>query len=380
MSKVGILTFHYSTNYGGVLQAYSLQKAVESLGYDAEIINLIPSNYNSNNVISNLGFKKNIFKNTMKDLNIANIVKRVKIMNKYSNNIVNKFDSFRNNEMKLSKCVDELTINMILNNYDTIIVGSDQVWNPSQRKSPVYFLNFEKTFNGRKISYAADSTTSDISNDEMDLLRKALNDFEYISVRNKHSYDFVKTIINKESYIVADPTLLVDLEHLIKENNNTEDYILIYILGKEIDGGHINVIKKIKEKYGNISVYSIKITNTYFELKDYADKVFYDLGPDEWVTLFKNAKFIYTDSFHGTLFSLKFHKPFLAYYIEQMRASRFIDLANRYNVDRFIVNSVDEVDNKKSLELMPDFDQIDQIVEEQKQYSFDYLNKALRTE
>jgi hypothetical protein len=139
MKKIGILTFHYSNNYGGVLQSFALQKSIESMGYDSEIINFIPSSYRPTSIKNNLGISKNIFKSKIEDLNIITIAKKINIMKEYSNTITEKFDIFRNNEMKLSKRVDENSIEMILNNYDVIIVGSDQVWNPTQRKRPEYF-------------------------------------------------------------------------------------------------------------------------------------------------------------------------------------------------------------------------------------------------
>jgi len=114
-----------------------------------------------------------------------------------------------------------------------------------------------------------------------------------------------------------------------------------------------------------------------FELSNFADKVLYNLGPDEWLSMFKNARFIYTDSFHGVLFSLKFHNPFLAYYTETMRATRFIDLSKRYNIEKYIVKNVKDIDKKKSIEMKPDFCTIDRLLEKHKQYSLEYIENSL---
>ena len=188
MKKIGILTFHYSNNYGGVLQTLALHNTVKSLGYDVEVINFIPSNYKPYNVMSNLGLRKNIFKNKIKDLNIVKLSKKINIMYKYSGSITNKFNMYRQKNMNLSEQVDENSIINILNNYSDIIVGSDQVWNPSQRNSPIYFLDFGNNYKGKKISYAPDSTIKDINDDEVNILKMALNEFNHISVRNEHSY------------------------------------------------------------------------------------------------------------------------------------------------------------------------------------------------
>lgn len=377
MTKIGILTFHYSNNYGAVLQALSLQHTIELLGYDVEIINFIPSDYKPTNFIYNLGLRKNIFRNKLKDLNLIKIFKKVSIMKDHSRDITNKFDSYRSNEMQLSKKVDENSLNTILNNYDIIVVGSDQVWNPSQRTKIEYFLNFGETFQGKKISYAADSTIKEINNRDINDIRIALNDFSFISVRNEHSYSFVKSIIDKDVHIVADPTIIYDLQYN-SSRDIKENYILTYVLGEEIRGTHYNALEKIKREYGNLPVYSIKIPTMNFELSNYADKVFYDLGPIEWLNLIKNANFVYTDSYHGILFSLKYHRPFLAYYTERMRATRLVDIGKRYGIEKYIVQSVEEIESIRSIEIKPDYKIIDDLLEKHKQYSLDFLIEALR--
>lgn len=377
MGKIGILTFHYSNNYGGVLQALALHNTLKELGHDVEVINYIPQNYKPNNIIGNLGISKNIFLNKLNNLNVFNMSKKIKIMNKYCDSIINKFNMYREKNMYLSQQVDENSLMSILNNYSAIIVGSDQVWNPTQRKSPIYFLNFGDKYKGKKISYAPDSTIKEIYDEDLNTLKIVLSEFDYISVRNDHSYEFVKTVINKEAEIVADPTLLYDFESVEKTKDEKTEYILTYVLGKEIDGSHNKAIEKIRNKYGNIPVYSIKIPTMNFELSPFADKVFYDLNPDEWISMLRNAKFIYTDSFHGVLFSMKFHKPFLAYYTEKLRSTRFIDLGERYGIEKFIVENVNEIDDKKVLDDLPDYNSIDEIIELQKKLSLEFLKNSL---
>lgn len=373
--KIGILTFHYSNNYGGVLQCYALQETIKKMGHDVDVINFVPSSYDANGIFSSLGLSKNPFKN--KNMNISDILKVVKIKKKNNRKITNKFEKFRENYMNLSNKVDESSLDSIIDKYNLIITGSDQVWNPSQRKNREYFLDFKDKYTGSKISYAADSTIADVDDEDKLRLEKVLNEYNCISVRNEHSRLFVENIIKKDCVVVADPTLLHDFSEICELNNN-EEYILTYILGKEIDGTHKKTIEKIKERYGDIPVYAIVIPNMNFKIYDYADKTYYDLDPKQWITMFKNAKFIYTDSFHGVLFSLKFHKPFLAYYTENLRSTRFIDLKNRYNIDRFIVESVYDIDKKESLKHIPSFDKIDIIISEQVKVSREFLNKALK--
>lgn len=171
--------------------------------------------------------------------------------------------------------------------------------------------------------------------------------------------------------------MLYDFESVETGQEEKTEYILTYVLGKEISGTHLEAIEQIKNCYGNLPVYSIKIPTMNFELSPYADKVFYDLNPEEWLNMFIKAKFIYTDSFHGVLFALKYHKPFLAYYTEELRATRFIDLGKRYGIDRHIVRGTSEIGEKKSLETSPDFYSIDKIIELQRNHSIEFLRHAL---
>lgn len=379
MDKIGILTFHYSNNYGGVLQCFSLYKTLVNMGFNVEIVNFVPSSYNESGITKNLGIRKNILNIKREDINPIRLFKRIKIKSQYNRKISKKFNIFRESNLNLSRKVDENSIKFILNDYKAIIVGSDQVWNPSQWNRNEYFLDYGDFFTGKKISYAADSTIDEVDSNDKLKLNKSLGDFSRISVRNDHSNDFIKSILNKNVPIVVDPTLLYDFNSVLTKREKKDKYILAYILGKEIDGSHGKALKEIKNVYGNIPVYLIVIPTMKFDFFDCADKVMYSVGPEEWLSLFRNASFVYTDSYHGVIFSLKFHIPFIAYYTEFLRASRFVDLGKRYNIGNFIIQSTDDINKKKSLEEIPDFDNIDKLIEDHKKISLDFLNEALKT-
>lgn len=378
--KVGILTYHYSNNFGGVLQAYALYKVLESLKTDVEIIDYVPRSYTiapCPNILRTMGLRKNPLKMDLRDINPTTFVKRVIVKLKYNRKIEHKFNVFRNAMLRSTTEVSEDTISDILSNFDLIIVGSDQIWGPVERNRPIYFLAYE-IFTGKRVSYAADSTTAMVDQDHSPVLKGSLGKFDSISVRNNHSQMFVNEVLGTSPEIVADPTLLWDFSELAcPDAENPKPYIFVYILGDDIKGGNAQAIKQIKETYGNLPVYAATIPTMKFNICDYADKVFYDLGPVEWLEMIKNASFVYTDSFHGALFSLKFRKPFLAYYAEAMRATRFIDLGKRYQIEKYIVNSVDEIGGKGSLLEPPDFTLIDSLIEQHKKQSIRYLKEAL---
>lgn len=375
MKKIGILTFHYSNNYGGALQAIALQKVIEGMGYEAEIINFIPTSYAPISKIHYLEILKKIVKRKLKKSEIVPTVKKIMLVKSHSKNMMKKFNSFTTEEMKLSRRVDESSLESILEEYRIVVVGSDQVWNPSQRKRPEYFFDYGESLQVKRISYAADATTKEVAEDDLERLKLSLERFDYISVRNEHSSDFVKSVTGKEPDIVVDPTVLYDFNY--EKPDIETGYILAYVIGKEIIGTHRKALAKIKEKYGDLPVYSIKVPEMKAESSDFADKVMYELDPTEWIDMFKNAKFIYTDSYHGVLFSLKYHKPFLAYYTEAFRATRFFDMGKRYNIENYIVQNVKEIDRKGSVDGILDFEETDLLMDKHAQYSIKALKEIL---
>jgi len=367
--KIGILTFHYGINYGGLFQAIALQQTLLKMRQDVEIINYVPSGSLKFKTWEKVGLHRNAF-------NIKSIasLNKICIKLKYASSIIRKFEIFRNKNLCMSAEVDENTLDSIITRYDTIIVGSDQVWGPSQHSKMIYFLN---TYNGTKISYAVCCALNYIENKHREAIINALSSFKAISVRNQETFQFVKDLTNKNVPIVADPTVLFDFNKYIKTDKEKKNYILTYTLGKAIPGGHESVLKKIKEKYGNIPVYAIVIPVSNFETCPWADKVFYDVDPGKWLNLIVNATFIYTDSYHGVLFSLKFQKPFLAYYAEKLRASRFLDLGRRYKIENYIVSSPDEIELINSINKMPDFHLINAQIEKHKEESMNFLKSSL---
>ena len=102
VAKTGILTFHYSTNYGGVLQSYALYKVLDCYGANVELINYVPSTYSGQKVYRNIGLKT--------DFNLKRLFQRMRIKHKYCQKSIWKFDRFRETSVRLSTIVDELTI------------------------------------------------------------------------------------------------------------------------------------------------------------------------------------------------------------------------------------------------------------------------------
>lgn len=375
MKKIGILTYCFGSNYGGTLQCFGLYNTLKKMGYDVKVINYIPGRIYSlrGKYINGSGIRKNIIRNLF---NLKIILKKLKIKLKYVNKILIKFELFRKKNLILTEKDNSIERIIARNNFDYVIVGSDQVWNETSK----FFLNEVNNSKIQKISYAACSGTEFYNLKDEKYLQEALKKFKYISVRNQHTKKFVEKLIKISPKIVCDPSILENYKDFLSKEKIKEKYIFTYILGADIKEGNEKVIEEIKKIYGNIKVVAVGIPFAMsggLNFYPWADEVIYDAAPEDWLNYIKNAEFIYTDSYHGALFSMKFHKPFLAYYSEKNRAPRFMDLAERYNIDRYIVNTLEEAIEKESICKEIDYTEIDKLIDEHKKYSMDFLKRAL---
>lgn len=386
--RIGILTYHNTQNYGALLQCYALQEYLKKNGYTPQIIDIVDKKrgpiYRTLDKIKNetilflkspLNYLKEI-KLPTQDSIIACFMK-IKYQKKHNS----AFSKFVSEKLSLTPKYHFKNLKHNFNEFDAIIVGSDQIWNTSslkKHKSPYFFSKFD-SYKGLRISYAACRGINARPSKDIDLFKKALDSFHFISVRDLQTKQFVSNVANKESIIVCDPTMLHDYSEFDDNNFFLNEYIATYILGKEINGGHRKIIEKLRETYPNAKIISIVLTTKHPKYYSWSDKIFYDCTPQQWISLFKNAKFIYTDSFHGVIFASKFKKPFLCYYTEKKRASRLIDLAQRYFLNEFIVSNFEEALEKKVFSKKPDYTLFEKSINEQLQISYNFIKSSCRT-
>lgn len=365
--RIGILTFQGGFNFGAQLQCFAMQEVLRKLGHNPEIVQLELSK--ATPFYRGIGIKKNGFKKAIQIMLLRLF---------YASRMRKRFTLFKKNYLNLSlKCSID-TIAAITAEYDAIITGSDQIWGWSNHNHASFFIGWEPEFKGLRISYAPCCAKNQIEDKNRERIGSLLNKYHALSVRNEETFNFVKDLTGREVPIVADPTFLIDFrKYVAKQIAPYEKYIVTYILGSEINGGHREMISNIRKEVGEIPVVAIVLTENKPMLCSWADKTYWTADPMEWVNLLYYSEFVYTDSFHALVFALKFHKRFIAYYAESERASRFIDMAKRYHISHGIVTSVKEALNKDSFNYTPDYNAIDPIIKEQVQLSVDFLRKAL---
>ncbi|WP_157998106.1 polysaccharide pyruvyl transferase family protein [Thermophagus xiamenensis] len=270
------------------------------------------------------------------------------------------------------------TIDDLVKDFDAIVVGSDQVWGPAFHGTKVYFLGNMPSFHGKKISYAPCCAYNKVNENDKSCLSHLLQQFDSISVRNSETQTFVRDLINVDVPIVQDPIFLYDFE---KEKNSFvvpyKKFILTYLIGEEINGGNENAIEEIKIVYGDIPVIAITLstpeTLKYFS---WADQVYWNLSPFEWLSLIHSCTFLYTDSFHGMAFALKYQKPFIAFYSEEKRKSRFLDFMNRFDLSNVIVNSVSDIIRNNSVVNNVNYQKVNNLLEKELIKSTEFLNRS----
>ncbi len=299
MKKIGILTFHNGKNFGASLQCYALKTTLESIfnGYRVEVINFQkPRVFGEKHKIS-----KNLLARKIYEFFFKKSIKTSDI----------KFDEFMKNNLGISEdIVNEDNISEKTKEYEMIFFGSDQIWNMNEKiydRSKVFFGDFE--FKGKKYSYAASfgDSIKDVENNR-DYIIEKLKLFDKISVREENGKKFLNDNSINADWVV-DPTLLLDKtewEKIISKERVIKDkYILYYSVNCRKYSWKI--AQKLSKQTG------LKVINLVPHPKILASgfKNFYSGGPIEFLNLMKNADYVVTNSFHGTIFSIIFNKKFI---------------------------------------------------------------------
>lgn len=336
--KIGILTFHFGDNYGGVLQCYAMQQLLRERGHEPEVINYEPAPLGRIALLRR-GFRRVHSWRTLKAF-VGECFRRFRKQPQVDpaarRAIRQKFDAFRRERLRLSPSLTAETIGAYANaHYDAIIVGSDQVWTSLYDEPAVYFMEWQPEFRGRRLSYAACSAHASVAPGRRERLSALLGKFDAITVRDGTTAQLVANLTGRRPPIVPDPTVLWSFREMVTDSAAArKPYVLTYILGGEIKGGHAAALARIRQLCaGPVEVRAIVIPSNSQDIVPLADHVHYALRPEEWVDLFAHAAYVYTDSFHAVMFSLKFARPFTAYYRDAVRSSRLIDLKERWHLD-----------------------------------------------
>ena len=253
--------------------------------------------------------------------------------------------------------------------YDYCVVGSDQIWNPNFNYPKLFFLVFAPK--EKRISYAASLGVSKIPFIYRGLYKRYLKKFDNLSVREEAGAKIIKNLVGKDAYVHIDPTLLLTKDEwcLLKKEARykpNRKYILLYILG-ELSLEQKEFIRQL----------SIDEDLEIVSLADLKDERRYDADPSEFLDYISSCSLLFTDSFHGTIFSILFNKPFIVIdrvIVGQSMNSRIETLLGMFQLkDRHwnqMINSKDYFN--------VDYSHTEEILKNERNRSFEYLKKVLQ--
>lgn len=358
--KIGILTWHYYKNYGSGLQAFALQETIVRLGYDVSLIN----------------YRMRITKSTF----IKTLVKKImrytiaKINNKAYNIAVNNTHIYQQRYLKqTAPFTDPAELGTLSREYDCLVYGSDQIWAPNVYK-PIYMGGYVAP-GVRKISYAASIGLNDIPDDLVETYISNLSSYHSVAVREQEGKELLKSRCGIEATVVLDPTLMIDAETYKKMQRPVRGvkgkYVFCYFLNKE------HKYKEKVQKYAQERKLQIIGTSDREEDAAWMTRLT-NIGADQFIWLINNAETIFTDSYHGSIFSLLLHKNLWTYvrFAEDnpiCQNSRIRQLQNNFNLNHRVITANQEIDDTKKI----DYDYFDKRLAELRKESLAYLKNAL---
>lgn len=311
MKRIGILAVR-TLNYGSLLQSYATQEIVKDLGYDCDIIL-----YKKTNMVKQ-GLRlldKDVRNNTLRSFHKKLYIKtHGKELQSYFSRktaaLVNFIDEYFKSSPEYRGRKALLAAGR---EYDAYLLGSDQVWNPMNYGGDYFSMSWVPD-DKVKIAYAASFGVTEIPEYQIKKTKKDLARIEYISVRETSGQELVKNLIGRDVQVVADPTILANRriwDDLKGDRLIKKDYIMCYFLGS--NPNHRKLAEELSKKTGLPIVtlpHGDEIVKADFGFGEIKPQ---SVGPAEFVNLIGNAKYVCTDSFHGTVFSILYKRQFMVF-------------------------------------------------------------------
>lgn len=372
--KICILTQPLINNYGGILQAYALQQVLKRMGHEV---------LTENRIIDETSFLARVKRN-----NIIRRLCRKSIIIKNKRTLVCKVNEtltdFIQKNIELTVPIRSANIKELFKyDFDAYVVGSDQVWRPKYSVNLMnYFLDFARTKNVKRLAYAASFGTSEweYTKEQTDQCKKLVEKFNSVSVREDSALLLCKKKLGVNATHVLDPTMLLSKEDYIKlidenkENAISQKSLMVYVLDKTTDKNKI--INMVACRKG-------LVINSVMPKKKYTDEIISNLEDftfpsiSDWLNSFYRSDFIVTDSFHGTVFSIIFNKPFITIANKGRGLTRFTSLLKLFNLEDRLIYSFDDL-SLKLIDRPIDFKEVNRLLEILRAKSHTFLFKNLQ--
>ena len=378
--KIAILTQPLQTNYGGLLQAYALQKVLRDMGHEV-VTDKRPQRFVSfyRKLLSIA--KQFILKYILCRKGIETIFPYFQTKEDYAvisqhterfiDQHIQTVDLFQGEKRPMEE---------MINSFDTYVVGSDQAWRPMYSPFlPNYFLDFTKGNSCKRVGYAISFGVSDweFTVQQTMLCKYLVKQFDVLSVREDSAVSLCKAYLDVDAVQVLDPTMLL----------NKEDYInLVEQAAEPVSPGNLMVyiLDRTDEKTAILNNVASTLQLKPFEVmpaKKLSKKTMNNLSVcvfppvTQWLRGFMDAEYVVTDSFHGSVFAIIFNKPFIAIGNKGRGLTRFDSLFRLFELEDRLIFSESDLSIEK-IKLPIDFERVNELRKTSEVNSFSFLNQV----
>lgn len=382
MSKIGLCIVYKNWNYGSILQSYATLLELQKLDEDYVIIRY----ERQKDFTFYINSLSRILLPDMRYSKIRSLRKKIgiKTHKEFAKNDAIRarvFESFSeqnfNNFSPVIKEYDELC--EYATQFDSILVGSDQLWLPSGLDTNFFNLMFAPE-NVNKVAYATSFGVREVPAKQKNRTIKYLNRIGHISVREYSGQKLIKNLTGRQVPVIVDPTLVIskaDWDASIPDERRIkEDYIFCYFLGNNPE--QRKEAKKLSRITG-LKIVTLRHMDEFIKSDElFGDYAPYDVGPKEFVNMIRHASYVCTDSFHGSIFSIINHKQFISFNrygvnSKNSRNSRLDSLFGQLGIERRFKGNIIEDINEKI-----DYQKVDQKLCKLREFAENYLKSALK--
>lgn len=375
MKSIAIVNRTNLKNFGSVLQVYALCEAVKKLGYNSEVV------WQDGNMSKNFDIRPNkaiktAFRLVMHPSLLWSTLKMIREVKSQviDERKVKKFDDFvATHFIQSFYSAEEMEKMAAANKFCKFLCGSDQIWcTTTLYPDPMMYLRFVPK--EKRVAYAPSLGRNYIPDYNKKILRKFINDVPCLSVREDEGHRLIKELTGRDALVVADPTLLLksaDWDKLKIDIETPVDYVLCYFLDEPSQDVKTSVCQ-----YAHKSDKDIVILGTMGNLDYPKDRVHHPIaGPGEFLSLISKASMVITDSYHGMLFAINYHKKFWSVeraYSQFDQSSRQLTVLNRLSMEERYVNG-----NINFTDADIDYTAVQAKIDEFVALSINYLKKSL---
>ena len=384
--EILILTQPLHTNYGGLLQAYALQQILKGMGHDVVtdrlgVVRKLPLwnralrfLYHAVQFCILKNYRYYPYRYLFVSFDKESKAKRSISINteRFVNTHIDTIDLLtRSNESVIDA----------VRQFDAIVVGSDQVWRATMSDIPTYFLSFTKAINVKRIAYAASFGTDDLneySKMDMKIASESIKLFDAVSVREKSGVHLCRDYFKMDAVHVLDPTMLLskdDYLKLIEEEDKpcSENILLTYVLDRTQEKN--DIIQRVGEALHLTSCENGAVKYFSNVVESNVSECIYP-SVSRWVAGVRDAQFVVTDSFHGTVFSIIFNKLFVAILNSKRGSSRFISLLSVLGLENRLISTTNDLLEEH---LKPiDYTEVNKILNDWRYLSISFMERHLK--